>query len=350
MSKKTRDTSKLSQEMNPGSNGMKQHFINLTKSSKRKLHALNIKNKLKLNQINHQIKKTKYNSVTDESLLIKKANTSDLRLMNRVTTLFSGVVIVGLSAGLIFMAQPEITEATFANKMQESINAAFTYEGQEVNTKNGTIAYHTPRQFQYRWSIGVNDIIKYKDNEVIMHYNNQYNVIGQDPDTYYLLRDENKAAGEEVFYQNFNQDGQNGFVQLVKMTEKYLLTVFVDGTKLSAIIDYEEAPYLTYNMLMVGRTVEVYEPHSVGTELTKKEVGIETSSAMTSDETLDSSDDSKIISINENPTLIESEEQSDEKTTSEGQLSSDESKEVIEFDFSSEKRNEVTSDEESQAN
>ena len=25
-----------------------------------------------------------------------------------------------------------------------------------------------------------------------MHYNNQYNVIGQDTDTYYLLRDENK--------------------------------------------------------------------------------------------------------------------------------------------------------------
>ena len=38
--------------MKPASNGMKQHFINLTKSSKRKLHALNIKNKLKLNQIN----------------------------------------------------------------------------------------------------------------------------------------------------------------------------------------------------------------------------------------------------------------------------------------------------------
>lgn len=350
MSKKTRYISKLSEEMKPASNSMKQHFINLTKSSKRKLHALNIKNKLKLNQINHQIKKTKYNSVTDESLLIKKANASDLRLMNRVTTLFSGVVIVGLSAGLIWMAQPKITEATFANKMQESINAAFTYEGQEVNTKNGTIAYHIPRQFQYRWSIGVNDIIKYKDNEVIMHYNNQYNVVGQDPETYYLLRDENKAAGEEVFYQNFNQDGQNGFVQLVKMTEKYLLTVFVDGTKLSAIIDYEEAPYLAYNMLMVGRTVEVYESHSVGTELTKKEVGVETSSAMTTDETLDSSDHSKIISIDENSSSTESEDQSDEETTLEGQLSSEESKEIIEFDFSSEKRNEMASDGESEAN
>ena len=143
---------------------------------------------------------------------------------------------------------------------------------------------------------------------------------------------------------------QNGFVQLVKMTEKYLLTVFVDGTKLSAIIDYEEAPYLAYNMLMVGRTVEVYESHSVGTELTKKEVGVETSSAMTTDETLDSSDHSKIISIDENSSSTESEDQSDEETTLEGQLSSEESKEIIEFDFSSEKRNEMASDGESEAN
>ena len=86
------------------------------------------------------------------------------------------------------------------------------------------------------------------------------------------------------------------------------------------------------------------------TELTKKEVGVETSSAMTTDETLDSSDHSKIISIDENSSSTESEDQSDEETTLEGQLSSEESKEIIEFDFSSEKRNEMASDGESEAN
>lgn len=363
MSKKSTDTSKTSEEMKTTSNQIKQQFINFTKSSKRKLHALDIKNKLKLNKINNKFKDTKYNPATYnpatyESPLTANAKPSDLCLLNRVTTIFSGVVIVGLSAGLLWMAKPEITEDTFSTKMQDSISAAFAYEGNEVNTKNGTIAYHIPRQFQYRWSIGVNDIIKYKDNEVIMHYNNQYNVIGEDTDTYYLLRDENKAAGEEVFYKNFNMDGQNGFVQLVKMTEKYLLTVFVDGTKLSAIIDYEEAPYLAYNMLVVGRTVEVYEPLSVGTQLTKKEADLNAQPSTHSEETTSQTNISQANSIDDSkPTPTTDDESStgrsaatDDEAVSEGQLSTSENEQVIEFDFSSEKRSEIVPDEGAESN
>lgn len=358
MSEKSRDMSKTSEDMKTTSNQIKQQFINFTKSSKRKLHALNIKNKLKINKINENLKDTKYNPDTYKSPLTTSAKPSDLCLLNRVTTIFSGVIIIGLSAGLLWMAKPEITAETFSAKMQDSINAAFAYEGNEVNTKNGTIAYHVPRQFQYRWSIGVNDIIKYKDNEVIMHYNNQYNVIGQDTETYYLLRDENKAAGEEVFYQNFNMDGQNGFVQLVKMAEKYLLTVFVDGTKLSALIDYEEAPYLAYNMLVVGRTVEVYEPLSVGSQLTKKGSDLIAQPATHTEESASQANISEENSIHNSISTPAADEKSsidgvtdtNDEIGLEGELSTSESEQLIEFDFSSEKRSEMVPTEGAQSN
>lgn len=274
---------------------------------------------------------------------------SELRLLNRLTTVFSGVVIIGLSAGLIYMAKPAITEETFNTKMQDSIEAAFAYEGSDVNTKNGTIAYHIPRQFQYRWSIGVNDIIKYKDNEIIMYYDNQYHVIGQDTDTYYLLRDENKAAGEEVFYKNFNEDGKNGFVQLVQMTEKYLLTVFVDGAKLSALIDYEEAPYVAYNMLVVGRTVEVYGPTETKEQVAAKGAALKGADASSTDATENEEanvqESSAVEGVASQTNQIINEDSTESGEVVEDELSKVENEQVIEFDFSSDKRSEIVQNE-----
>lgn len=331
------------------SNQIKQQFKNLTKSSKRKLQALNVKNKLKINSIKHKLSQTKVETSTYETPIMMEAKPSELRLLNRLTTIFSGVVIVGLSAGLLYMSKPVITEETFNTKMQDSIGAAFAYEGSDVNTKNGTIAYHIPRQFQYRWSIGVNDIMKYKDNEIIMYYDNQYHVIGQDTETYHLLRDENKAAGEEVFYKNFNEDGKNGFVQLVQMMEKYLLTVFVDGAKLSALIDYEEAPYVAYNMLLVGRTVEVY-----GTTETKAQVdakGVELRAADTSstdsteNEEANVQESSAVEGVPSQANQMTNEDSTESGEVVDGEVSTGENEQVIEFDFSSDKRSEIVPNE-----
>ena len=344
MSKQKRDmTVNTTEETKTTSNQIKQQFINLTKSSKRKLQALNLKNKLKIHAIKHKLTQTKMEPSTYEAPMMMEAKPSQLRFLNRATTIFSGVVIVGLSAGLLYMARPVVTADTFHAKMDDSIEAAFAYQGSEVNIKNGTVAYHIPRQFQYKWSIGVNDIIKYKNNEVIMNYNNQYNVIGQDTDTYYLLRDENKAAGEEVFYKNFNIDGQNGFVQLVQMPEKYLLTVFVDGAKLSAIIDYEEAPYLAYNMLVVGRTVESYEPLTTETQVAAKGALRSTDESSNSEAA-----EAAVTSVKDTSAGVAA--QSDEETTEstdsdgvvDGELSTMENEQVIQFDFSSDKRSEVS--------
>lgn len=56
-------------------------------------------------------------------------------MLNRFTTIFSGVVITGLSVGLLLMSRPMITEANFETKMQESIDSAFHYSVMESNTK-----------------------------------------------------------------------------------------------------------------------------------------------------------------------------------------------------------------------
>lgn len=344
MSKQKNDvTSNTTEETKATSNQIKQQFINLTKSSKRKLQALNVKNKLKIHAIKHKLTRSKMEPLTYETPMTMEAKPSELRFINRATTIFSGVAIVGLSAGLLYMARPIVTAETFNTKMEDSIDAAFAYEGTEVNLTNGTVAYHIPRQFQYKWSIGVNDIIKYKNNEVIMHYNNQYNVIGQDTDTYNLIRDENKAAGEEVFYKNFEIDGQNGFVQLVQMPEKYLLTVYVDGAKLSAIIDYEEAPYLAYNMLVVGRTVESYGSSIIETEVAVTGV-LHSTDESSSSEAVEA--DATSVQDTSAGVAAQSDEEETESTDSDGvvdeELSTMENEQVIQFDFSSDKRIEVS--------
>lgn len=338
LSKQNKDVKSNSQHQNSTtSNQIKQQLNEFTKSSKRKLQALNIKNRLKIDQLTTTITESKIDSPSYVNPLETQTTPHDLRMLNRFTTIFSGVVITGLSVGLLLMSRPMITEANFDLKMQESIDSAFNYEVIEENTKNGVITYHTPRQFQYLFSVGVNDIIKYKDNEIIMHYNNQYNIIGQDMDTYYLLRDENKAAGEEVFYKNFNSGEQNGFVQLVKMQEKYLLTVFVDGTKLSAIVDYEETPYMTYNMVIVAKTVKGTQSSTLQTELVSQ-----TSEASTEmPEVLESrgaeTTEVPVMSMDESGQV-----ETNMESVTEGALSTVESEQVIDFDFSSEKRGEFT--------
>ena len=67
--------------------------------------------------------------------MMMEAKPSQLRFLNRATTIFSGVVIVGLSAGLLYMARPVVTADTFHAKMDDSIEAAFAYQGSEVNIK-----------------------------------------------------------------------------------------------------------------------------------------------------------------------------------------------------------------------
>ena len=60
MSKQKRDmTVNTTEETKTTSNQIKQQFINLTKSSKRKLQALNLKNKLKIHAIKHKLTQTK---------------------------------------------------------------------------------------------------------------------------------------------------------------------------------------------------------------------------------------------------------------------------------------------------
>lgn len=333
LSKQNKDVdSKLNTKHQPNttSNQMKQQFNEFAKSSKRKLQALNIKNRLKINEFKTKITKSK----VEFNPLEMKDTKQDLQLLSRFTTIFSGVVVTGLSVGLLLLSRPTITELNFDLKLQESIDSAFSYEVTGTNTKNGTISYHTPKQFQYLFSIGANDMIKYKDNKVIMHYNNQYSSIGHDMDTYSLLRDENKAAGEEVFYKNFTYGEQNGFVQLVRMNEQYLLIVFVDGTKLSAIVDYEEAPYMTYNMLMMAKSVEVI-PNAT--------------SNIASEANVSSSEDSKSIEtegIKTTEVPIMSLDESGKVETNvemvpDGEVSMPETEQVIDFDFSAEKREEM---------
>lgn len=337
LSKQSKDVNEnYNHQSNTTSNQIKQQLQMMTKSSKRKLQALNLKNKLKIDQLKFKIDKTKVEKPEESeplyNLIHQTTHPSELKMISRFTTIFSGVVITGLSVGLLLMSRPMITQANFTEKMQQSMDSAFLYQVRDVNTQNGTIAYHIPRQFKYLYSLGVNDIIKYKDNEIIMHYNNQYNIIGQDMDTYYLLRDENKVAGEEVFYKNFNHDEQNGFVQLVKMDEKYLLTVFIDGTKLSAIVDYEETPYMTYNMLVLGKTVQATQTNTTSTQLAAtKAPGMEANS--------------EAEDVTEVPVMKIDESGQVETAVEEvidGQLSTVESEQVIDFDFSSEKRGEFT--------
>lgn len=323
-------------QTNKTTNQIKQQLNTLTKSSKRKLQALNVKNRLKMDQLKTKLADVKITSTVGmeplHTLLEPNSKPSQLRLISRFTTIFSGVVITGLSVGLLIMSRPMITQENFNDKMQQSMDSAFLYNVTDVNTQNGTISYHTPRQFQYRYSLGVNDIIKYKDNEIIMHYNNQYNIIGQDMDTYYLLRDENKVAGEEVFYKNFNNDEQNGFVQLVKMDEKYLLTVFIDGTKLSAIIDYEETPYMTYNMLVLGKTVKVDSTLSTQSQVANAKIANTPEVTAT-----ESATEVPVMKIDESGNV-----ETEVGSVIDGELSTVESEKVIDFDFSTEKRGEFT--------
>lgn len=338
LSKQNKDVKSNSKhQSNTTSNQIKQQLNEFTNSSKRRLQALNLKNRLKIDRFKTKISESKVDSLSYTTPLQTQIKPHDLRMLNRFTTIFSGVVITGLSVGLLLMSRPMITEANFETKMQESIDSAFHYSVMESNTKNDSITYHTPRQFKYLYSLGVNDIIKYKDNEIIMHYNNQYNIIGQDMDTYYLLRDENKSAGQEVFYKNFSNGEQNGFVQLVKMEEKYLLTVFVDGTKLSALVDYEETPYMTYNMLVVAKTVKSTQPEtSTATVATgTNQVIPETSEAA----------DAKSSTLLEVPAMSMDESghvETNMEPVTDGELSTVESEHVIDFDFSTEKRGEFT--------
>lgn len=321
-------------KMKKTSHQMKEQFVTFIKSLKRKEQTTGLKNKL--------------NQTTEHS--------SHLRFVSRVTTAMSGIVIVGLSIGLLYMAQPIVTAETFEGTMEDSINAAFAYKGNNINIKNSTLSYHIPRQFQYKWSIGVNDILKYKDNEVIMNYNPQYNAVDMNNETYNLLRDENKAAGNEVFYKNFEIDGQSGFVQLVQLPEKYLLMVLVDGTKLSAIIDYQEAPYLTYNMLVLGRTA-IADEAGVAKELRveeneQKQGESPTQARAVEVNTSDQEEGNASNQETENnfsqtsSTLITNEDQEapvagDSSQSSVEEGSSESKEQLIQFDFSSEKRNEA---------
>ena len=335
------------------SNQIKQQFMNLTNSSKRRLQTLNVKNKLKINNIKHKFNQLGIESDKNRSPIITQVSSSDLRVLNRFTNIFSGVVIVGLSAGLLYMAKPVVTAETFTDKMQDSITAAFSYAGSDINMKNGTVAYHIPRQFKYRWSVGVNDIMDYKGNEVVMYYNNQYNATGQDTETYYLLRDENKAAGEEVFYKNFNENGQNGFVQLVQLPEKYLLTVFVDGAKLSTIIDYEEAPYVAYNMLVVGRTVEAYGPTDAQIQLASGNIEVEGANSQETEDLTNTQDnpqdETQVKEEKTQETQNHNTDSSDKEVTSDSDDSStNENEQIIQFDFSSDKRSELIQSENEQ--
>lgn len=320
-------------------------------SNQIKLKMLNVKNKLKVNNIKHKFNQLGIETDKNVSPIITQANPSDLRVLNRFTNIFSGVVIVGLSAGLLYMAKPAVTAETFTDKMQDSITAAFSYEGSDINTKNGTVAYHIPRQFKYRWSIGVNDIMDYKGNEVVMYYNNQYHAIGQDTETYHLLRDENKTAGEEVFYKNFTENGQNGFVQLVQLPEKYLLSVFVDGAKLSTIIDYEEAPYVAYNMLVVGRTVEAYGPMTTETQLaSRKFEGNNSQETEKLDNKQENVQDEAQVKENETQEVENQTTNSTDKevVSQNNDSATDEKEQIIQFDFSSDKRSEIIQSEDQQ--
>lgn len=335
------------------SNQIKQQLMNLTNSSKHRLQRLNVKNKLKINHIKHKFNRLGIESGNSVSPIINEAKPSDLRILNRFTNIFSGVVIIGLSAGLLYTARPVVTAETFTDKMQDSIEAAFSYAGSDINMKNGTIAYHIPRQFKYRWSIGVNDIMDYKGNEVVMYYNHQYHAIGQDTETYYLLRDENKAAGEEVFYRDFNENGQNGFVQLVQLPEKYLLTVFVDGAKLSTIINYEEAPYVAYNMLVVGRTVESYGPTDDQTQLASGKIEVEGADSQETEElanTQDKPQDETQVKDETNQEIQKHHIDSTGKevTSDNDDSSTNENEQIIQFDFSSDKRSELIQSENEQ--
>lgn len=319
---------KNSEEMKKVSHWLKEQVINFTQSSKRKLQAIRLKNK--------------FNS-TSEGM---NEHSSRLRVINRLTTTISGVVVVGLSVGLLYMAQPIVTAETFEGTMEDSISAAFNYKGNNINIKNETLSYHIPRQFKYKWSIGVNDVIKYKDNEVIMNYNHQYSAIDVNNETYDLLREENRAAGHEVFYKSFNRDGKNGFVQLVQLPEKYLLMVLVDGTKLSAIIDYQEAPYLTYNMLVLGRTA-VADEVGVAKELqvSKNEAKLEDAEAKVRsvDPNVEGqgneAQDAKAPVISKEDT--QATEMSESVDSSNQQMATEEGNQVIQFDFSTEKRQET---------
>ncbi|MGL4337796.1 MAG: hypothetical protein ACRCST_12965 [Turicibacter sp.] len=322
-------------QTNHSTEELKQKLNQLKKYPNVKKQFSNFNHKLKTNQLFKKIDEYRenYNSkpITYTSLTEDLNPNVNLKILNRVTTVFSSAIVIGLTVGLILMAKPAITEANFDIQMDHNIEAAFNYEVTTLNTQNGNITYHTPHQFKYRWSLGVNDIIRYKENQIIMHYNNQYNIIGQDTDTYYLLREENKVAGEEVFYKNFNYDQNNGFVQLVKMEDKYLLTVFVDGVKLAAVVDYAETPYMTYSMLLMGKTVKSYDSAYVKVENVQSNPV-----ASTKESASESTEPTEIstMKIDENGELA--------TEVIEGELSIIESETVIEFDFSSEKRGEFT--------
>ncbi len=246
-----------------------------------------------------------------------------LKRLNYAVIGFSGLVMIGLSAGMFALAQPSTMPDQFEERMTSSIETGFGYDVSMNNTENGKMSYYLPKQFEYRYSLGVNDIIKFKGNQVIMHYNEAYSVVGQDVETYYLLRDENKLAGEEVYYQNLQHDKNNGFVQLVKLAEDYLLTVFLDGVKMSTILSYDAAPSMTHHMLLIGKSVSPYTPVYAKVE--------EVPAAPESDHA-----------------TTEGLETDEQPETTEGELSTTQSEQTIQFDFSSETRENSEQTEEDQ--
>ena len=276
---------------------------------------------------NKQVKQllTKIDKLKPVAVDCDVKRSKQIKQLTRMTTAFSAVVIVGLTIGLTALATQSITPENFDAKMTHSIETGVGNEVTQGTVNNGNISYYLPKQFQYRYSLGVNDIIRFKDKQLIMHYNEEYNVIGQDVETYYLLRDENKLVGEEVYYQNFNENENNGFVQLVQLSEDYLLTVFINGAKLSTILRYEETPYMTYNMLMIGKSITEYTPIYEKIEPQEQEV------------TTESDDEPTDEVAPKQPAQIPPTDEAEAETL-DGELSSDEEEETLEFDFSTEAR------------
>ena len=251
-------------------------------------------------------------SVKEEAELLKQ--------VERMTMSFFGFTLIGLTIFFFYVSRVNVIAEQFDSLMTHSIETAVLTPTRMSNVHNDAVEYYLPKSFEYGYSHGVNDVLKFQDHQLILHYNEEYSAIGQDEKTYTLLREENQLTGEEVYYQQVDEEIENGFIQVVQVEQDYLVTVFMNGVKVSTLVAYEQIPYLTYNMLVMSKSVKPYS--SVYTALDVSDEAIADDTAKDED-----------VVVEETLEIVP-----EDVETTEGELKSTEGEQLLEFDFSSDRR------------
>ena len=247
------------------------------------------------------------------------AQEDTLKWFEQITMVFFGVTLIGLVVFFFNVSYLNVVTEPFETRMTNSINTAVSTPIRMSNVHNDTVEYYLPKSFEYGYSHGVNDVLSFQDHQLILHYNEEYSAIGQDEKTYTLLREENQLTGKEIYYQQVNEAIENGFIQVVQVEENYLVTVFMNGVKISTLVEYEQIPYLTYNMLVISKSVKPYSSLYATLDVSEEAIV---------DETM----------VEENKEEQALEVTPEDVETTDGELKSTEDEQMLEFDFSSDMR------------